>query len=306
MPKSRPTFCIDVWPPDGFPAPTPSPKADRVWVSTCAPQGGAIVVTSRTPRPMPAVPEEMYLREVRDLDLADEVVLAGFTAEYGWIGVDRYSTPPAADGGLPVPYVHALLDADVRPSLDEDAQEGFLRDVAARRDAVTSPALGTVDEVRLAVNWLRDLTDLATAYVHIDPDAFEGGPEVWRSGEWIARPADSLQSRLILAGGLSGGLRGFHARAFVNLEIAGRDHARNSVGRAMPGLYAAVLLQVFNHVAEFAPIYRRCPVCNTTFVRQRGRAVKRGPRREGVSFCSRRCANTSAQRTYRANRKDAT
>ena len=66
-------------------------------------------------------------------------------------------------------------------------------------------------------------------------------------------------------------------------------------------LYAILCLELFNHIAEHAPVYKTCQneTCGRLFVRQSRRALHRQHRTQGVKFCSSECARAQAQRQYR-------
>ena len=74
------------------------------------------------------------------------------------------------------------------------------------------------------------------------------------------------------------------------------------LGIPAPGLYSAMVLQLYNHIVEGA-VYRRCGNCDRIFVRQRDRAIRGRYRTEGLKYCSKNCAWAAGQRKWRQNKR---
>lgn len=111
----------------------------------------------------------------------------------------------------------------------------------------------------------------------------------------------------ILRRAMNEGLRAFAPRLEISYEfrnpLPGMD-ASSIQGRPTPGLFEGLVLQIFNLISDELPA-RECanPTCGRLFIRQQGRSTQEQRRSVGVKFCSKSCANSSAQRDYRQRRK---
>lgn len=99
---------------------------------------------------------------------------------------------------------------------------------------------------------------------------------------------------------LSAGLVTSHPR----VEYAVADHT--TAGLPWVGLYSAACIDIFNLLVE-NPEPRLCANanCGRVFIRQIGRSRYEQSRRQGVKFCSARCAKAQAQRDLYHRRKAA-
>jgi hypothetical protein len=119
-----------------------------------------------------------------------------------------------------------------------------------------------------------------------------------RSAEWTI--SEFLERTLRDA------LEGFSPRLWLVDEGTERPSIR-AVTNPEPvdvTLFEVLALELFRHISEQAS-FKRCanPSCGQTFVRQDGGATHRQSRTSGVMYCTRRCANTVAQRKYRRRQR---
>jgi len=218
------------------------------------------------------VPDELYLRELMDLDLSDARAISAFTATYGVLGRMDWSLvpdPSSKRGGATDP---SLIKLQRRLKREAQAWPAGERKRRMSKDAIVYHARLLRDCVRLL-------------------DARQNGGEAKLESSLRLEPAE-----LFVPVVLNAGLTAYHV--YVDLPDA---DLHVPYGPPRPNLYSALCLQMANHIAE-AAVYRRCAneSCGRLFVRQRGRAAgSRERRTEGVRFCSAGCARTQAAREYR-------
>ncbi len=286
----EPMFRLSAWPPGPLPLPqllvypllpvTPDGFLARD-LSQARPRGGqrGRAVT---------VPDELYLRELREMDLDDAQQVAAFVAAYGPLGQPDWRELPGAY--LPgQPGVLALI---------EQAFAGYL---AERGHAKRPPGLSHLEEFRVHARLLRDLVRILEAYqglltldqVEAQWESRWVTPELWRS-------AGIREALAFMAECLHQPLRDFHAR----LEIHEEPWTGHGLLEAVPSLYAVLCLQLWNHIAEQTP-YRVCqrPDCARLFVRQQGRARYDQHKRSGSLYCTVQCARVVASRRFREERR---
>lgn len=269
-----PRFRITTWP--GVEVPVPAIVVPEVTLKRAPPDGHLenwggewwlhFTTTPHSPRTTP--PDELYLRELVDLDAGDPGAVAEFCSLYGEMG--EWDMEMAEHyGGVAGETVRAVSVREVV------AQVYQLRDLTRAWHFCQ----GGLTLAELASSW--EGTESET----IPPDTLEDAQD------WL----------WIVLRRLSWGLRPFHVAAEVHLEQSG-PHLNYEL--PAPNLYGALCLQLTNHIAEQAP-YRTCGKCGRSFVRQRGRAEYGQRRTEGLLYCSALCARAHAQADYRARQKAA-
>ena len=226
------------------------------------------------------VPDELYLREVLALDLADEDALLAFVGEYGPLGYEPEKSC------LPYFIAEEILDKlenGLRYDTESDVLFQSLVSVQAH---------------------LRSIRDAARLYkVQTAQMTLEELKENWELGEMeVECPADATEVDRMLAVIVNQGLLPFQ----VGIRLVGSDAEPWEVGLTAPDIYSCLCLQLFNHIAEEA-IYLTChnERCGRLFVRQQGRSEKGGHRTTGVMYCSDYCARAQGQRELRKRKAAA-
>lgn len=242
-------------------------------------------------------PEELYLRELMELDLADSDAILEFTRRYGRLDGDQWEllgarrwrwrgTPPEIE------RINELLSTHAVPKGDFGGVshlEVFRVHVRLLRDAVRLWTEATMTgSVREALRrW----------------ESFAPPPQdspARREGVGLRADDDNgyarRQAAEFLVEFLTPALAPYHPR--FELDFGGGFWQRGVPG---PRLHSAMALQLYNHIAEGAR-YRRCANenCKRIFVRQRDRAQQGRYRTEGsLKYCSRKCAWAAGQRAWR-------
>ncbi len=279
-----------------------------------APSGIPAVVGSErlVPHKRAPIHDELYLRDLRELDLHDPGAIVDFAGTYGRMGL-----PVGSYSKEEIPYLHAL--ADFGPFAHLLLKEGVmgvsvneLRAVALATAVFSSERAEhwveqgkryeTLHEFELAARWIRDLTTIA---LHLDD--LDDGPPMWESA-WLARPVTRMASLMHLQCGLAALLRPFSPQIeigdededeFEDVSDEIREYYRQPTLRAP--LASAIAMQLYNHLAERAT-YLTCAneKCRRSFVTQHGRAQHGQHRRSGgVKYCSSQCARAQAVREHR-------
>jgi len=219
------------------------------------------------------LPDELYLRDLIDLDERDPNALAAWSGEWGALtgfGKSAYERlGPAQD--------HPLLI---------EAQE------YAERERLLSVHVVPTAAAAAHVRTLKALTRHWIAHSD-DPRDFKSIVAAWDGRyDTIEAAWRSFEELLNLA------LRPFQVRAIVGV-------GDNPFGVQDVNSYSAMALQLANHIAE-AATHRRCAneTCGRLFVRQHGGAIYADQRHStGVRYCTPLCARAQAQREYRRRKQ---
>lgn len=241
------------------------------------------------------LPDELYLRELRDLDPSDPTAVRNFVAEYGRVS--------AAPSSLHNPS-HGAREAErFSPgagSWNDNVREvGVARAIllncssiwqaVAKAQASRNPLTEAFDH--RAIPWLDEIDWQEKMFIGHEP--YDG---------YTRRPYSPEDALHYLAISLYLPLRPFHLRVDF---VGHRGWREGSVST-----YSAMCLQLFNHIQE-GNAYAVCANerCQRPFVRQRdGRGHVRDHEHHGrvggVKYCSRNCANAQTQRDYRRRKKN--
>lgn len=245
------------------------------------------------------IPEELYLREVQEVDLNDPEAIRDFCANYGRVGHPSWGElgmnhlwTRVSSGEFSVVYHDVSMEWNRRKQENPQGYDPFDQ----RQWAHVNEVAAHLAVIRNCTNIWRnhlwrgaDFSDDDLAFIPWDGTDLAGA----------SRPPTVNQAATYLAESLSMGLQTFHA------------HVRLTEGQKVQGMfqaattYAALCLQLYNHIASDAP-YHVCAneTCGRVFVTQRNGRSEYGIRRtEGVKYCSRSCANAQAQREYRRRQK---
>lgn len=268
-----------------------------------------------------ALPEELYSRQLRDLDLDSPDAIAEFISRYGvllddgWLDTGRTSPTPVdwrwemqEEGWRPI----AMLKRDNARRLRKMKDEGRPPEEVAAAELVINATYKTerarqlgpkrlqathtlvhCDEVRIAGWELRDMT-------RVFVEAAEGTDgsralAAWESRHLLRPPTfeDALLDSAVI---LNQSLHWFNAR----VEVYGAEDSVH-LGPAFDS-FSVMCLQLFNDIAESAP-WHTCQnaTCGRPFRRQIGRARFGQYRLEGeVLYCSPLCAAAQRARVRRA------
>lgn len=278
------------------------------------------VAISRVPGEAPAFPivEEFYLRDLFALDPNKQEDIERLITKMGFLfnqddsGLRAFSEPITEAWGPLGGWVsyYLALNGKGHPLSRLRTQTTFK--VAAQEPQPEVKAFELVDETRLGLFWLRDLTRLAISYQN---SRWEEPLDIWESAQFgIKKPEDPGQTLAAFVTGISAGVRAFPIHLKVPRPYMDpRIEATLSFGA--PSLYSVIVSQIFNHISEDA-IYRQCEneMCKRWFVRQtdhhqydpdadKENERKVASRTKGIKFCSAACSRAQKQRNYRRNQK---
>jgi hypothetical protein len=237
---------------------------------------GLLSLDLQRPWSKTTLPDEFFLRELRDLDVTSPGAILDFVNTYGMLSA-RY-------GGRAMPSERA----GTRPRWN-------LTEFAELLDA--DPVPRHIREIALSAQILRDGVETWLALQGAAP--MDGLQERLESGV-LDETRDTEETATQLALLLNWGLQPFQVR--VSIEPVGADPEAGVpyFPGHHPDLFGAVCLQVANHIAEGAT-YSRCKneTCGGYFYRQRGRAEYGQHRTGGLKYCSSTCAKTQTSRDSR-------
>ena len=260
--------------------------------------GGPFLLLGRS-RELNELPDELYLRELRNLDVTDADAMARFCERYGRLSTYYFDEIPNFERTRhpkDSPLYHRLMDLRF-------AHADWLR-AQGEKFPYEFTAVESLEETAMYVTLVRDMTRVWQ--YHQGMLTFDEVVAAWEnklqffydaSDEHTWSPQSTEDLYLFLGDHLGAALVSFHVRPLIHKE----DEEENELrwGERPVTLYAALCLQLANHMAEKAD-YRTCKKCGTLFVRQQGRA-EIGQYRTGgeLFFCSKRCAHSYTQREYR-------
>jgi len=293
-------FRLTAWPPEPLPVP-------RVWVyPVTLTDDGFLQRDRRRPKSgrigkLVAVPDELYLRGLRELRLDDALQVAAFVNEHGTMGTPEWADLPP---DMPADASLYFEGAPIRPpGLRATIDGKFAR---YRRDTGLQPewhGVTHVDVFGVYARLLRDLVRILEAYqglltlddVVAQWESEWTTPVMWRDGGMHAAVAFMVEC-------LHRPLRDFHAR----LEIREDAWPEQDLMEAHPSLFSVLCLQMWNHIAQETP-YRVCQRedCRRLFVRQQGRAKHGQFKKTGSMYCTVQCARLVSVRKFREGQRRA-
>jgi hypothetical protein len=246
------------------------------------------------------IPDELYLREVRDLDLDDTSAIVEFTNTFGRLG---HFHPPGArneaalqHGSVPDTPEH---DRQLIRVLDVTVPDERRLDWTGWHEEVTnhpsvqergpietglmiSDGLQHIDTFRAWVNTFRIMTDTYRRYMRLQAD-----------------DGDVVHLASILTELLS------PFSPTVQVRYDWEDDEFDPFENTYPRLENVLALQMYRHIAA-EDVYLRCEnePCGRLFVHQRGRAEHNQYRGFGVKYCSKNCAKAQVERRRRRRKKE--
>ncbi|MEW6472748.1 MAG: hypothetical protein AB1679_10790 [Actinomycetota bacterium] len=212
------------------------------------------------------IPDELFLRDLLEIDPDDDGQVVAFLNEHGMIGREYFDpaiTPRAAQKAL--------------------------------RRPIPDTARGVGNRVEDARWYLKGARALTRHWIA----ALEGADPAPAWADEGFRVIDADMAWGVFVEHFNFGLAAFAPHA----EMASTRIKGVVIGRPHAGLYSGLCLQLANHLAE-AAVVRHCAYCGRPFVRQLGGAALGQYRTEGVMYCTVRCARNQAQREYRRRKKE--
>lgn len=247
------------------------------------------------------IPDELYLRELRDIDLDDTSAIIDFTNRYGRLGhlhppATRHDTALDRRQGPDTPEQDRRLIRILGVTVPDERQLDW---VSWHREVTTHPQVKNwgvfetgqfidngiqhIDTFRAWTETFRILTDTYDKYMALAPNS---------------------EDVVDLASILSDLLSPFTPTIQVRYDWE-LDNEFDPFENTYPRLENVLALQMYRHIAA-GDVYLRCEnePCGRLFVHQRGRAEHNQYRGSGVKYCSRNCAKAQVERERRRrNRK---
>ncbi len=213
------------------------------------------------------LPEELFLRELLDLDLSDSEAVA-FVNDYGVLS-GRYGEGVNS----------RLLGLEMKPKTPPPVER-----------------INThVEDLMLYLKTARVLTRHWVASMEETPVL-----DAWEAEELGSLVSDEEAAWSLLVECLNAGLGPLRVR----VERPYSFFPEYVEGEPVAGLYTGLCVQLFNYLVEHVPV-RRCAneSCGRAFSRQLGGAVHGQYRSEGVMYCSPSCGNAQWQREHRRKKR---
>ena len=235
------------------------------------------------------ISDELYLRELYEVDTRDTGQILGFVNTYGRLGHPTTPVTRSEDDKLVIgsdrPLIR-LLGVDV-PDFRELPWEDWWAEVNSHvgidelgvieKGLFYSDGLLHMDALR---GWVRGFQRLTRLYLK------------YQRGE-------STESEMVNLGiVITDLMTAFTPVLDAVYDEDAEDWSPFRDTYLAPRLESVLALQMFNHIAE-GDVYHVCEYDNRLFVHQRGRAEYGQHRKTGVKFCSTQCATSSASRDYR-------
>jgi len=252
------------------------------------------------------IPDELYLRELQDVNPDDYKAVYGFINEWGRIARPEYKRGITAED-LSIGWVDL-------PPIGQSPR--LYAKIAARISSVDYPdrwdsrLWSHIEEEALHIRMFKFMVSFYEEFQRSkgspDPsricwdDALPGhGPEntgqaVLHFSEILTLALKSIQPYISFQYP-----KGYPDETFPESGLISPSF------RIQPTVYTAMAVQLFNHLVENATLLQcKNETCQRLFVRQRGRAEYDQHRTKGVYFCSKQCAKAQAQRDYRRRMKE--
>lgn len=241
-----------------------------------------------TERQLVAVPDQVRLFELTDVDLDDREALVGLVRDLGSVAPYNLGSDLTNDGAAQVGR-----HAQQHGRLFDHAEHRTAGDLMTSANRPDGPYVH-LDEIAYRLRLLRALTEHAVAHAL-------GRPV--HEVQWPRNGANRVRSEVgdwrHFASHMQAALRPFQVR--VHVAIGDEDVTPT----ASPGLFSLAALQMVNDMMQHLD-YHVCAAdqCGRLFVRQRGRSVHYS-RTKGSIYCSKSCMNAQTQREYRRRQRAA-
>jgi len=292
---------LRLWPDMKLPSP---PVLVGPWEARA---NGAIVPAWRTPGDLQAraLPDELWLRDLLDLDMQNPEAIARFCSRFGPLrffpagpGVHQHSVPSDGDFREGTRDLHPERDgiADEKERVWMKAIATSIRVSEAYPDDLSIDYAFHVTEFRAVASELRDCARVVLALTG-RPEPYRDGIESswWAWPPWFGDDAERHARWAVLR--INEGLRELWPR------VIAPGWESDEPGVDWVSADTAICLQLFNALHS-NPHYSTCDFCGRLFINQQGRS-KFGGHRPRPKYCSVVCADAQRQRDYRAKKREA-
>lgn len=252
----------------------------------------AFLVYYKKPIQRVSLPGELYLRELKELDLSNAEAIFAFSKKYGAIGWTKLE--PLFD------EVESALKKCRFPIFPVEALKQHGKGIASNLNSVDEVV--SVKAFTFYAALIRDMTRAWELYNdQLSLSDFLGRLESKWLKPVLAKGGREWTVAILLGDLLNAGLRQFHVR--IEIDVGPKAFP---LGQPVPDAFALLCLQLRNHISQNV-IYKQCAneTCRKSFVFQRGRAKYDRHRTKSVSYCSNYCAKAQAQRERRRRQAKA-